>query len=256
MMPWAVRSLMSRLVIGVRPRGLARAGNDAGPALRTTRRGCRAGTRSWTPGTDIGGPWGTRRSCPIATTDEFCVCPVESAGAEQRLDEGSRPWVTRSARRGREGAVALHHVHRRFVAGPCHGMNWMTGFSDRPGLLDEYVETTGAVLGAGTDGTRPPPPTARTSRSCRRPSVDSCSSAACSMRSTCPSPPSSSVTGYACSTTRVAGPSACSSPSRRPGRRGQRPIPPRQVGLSTVSAGLTGTPPGAGRSRRGMAIRR
>ncbi|AOR36812.1 deaminase [Streptomyces fodineus] len=38
-----------------------------------------------------------------------------------------------------------------FVAGPNHAMDWMTGFSFRPGLLDEYVQTTGAVLG-GRDG--------------------------------------------------------------------------------------------------------
>jgi dihydrofolate reductase len=38
-----------------------------------------------------------------------------------------------------------------FVAGPNHGMDWMAGTSHRPGLTDEYVETTGAVLG-GRDG--------------------------------------------------------------------------------------------------------
>jgi dihydrofolate reductase len=39
-----------------------------------------------------------------------------------------------------------------FVAGPNHDMDWMmTGSSNRPGLLEEYVETTGAVLG-GRDG--------------------------------------------------------------------------------------------------------
>ena len=38
-----------------------------------------------------------------------------------------------------------------FVAGPNHNMDWMTGSSNRPGLLQEYVETTGAVLG-GRDG--------------------------------------------------------------------------------------------------------
>lgn len=37
------------------------------------------------------------------------------------------------------------------VAGPNHSMDWMTGFSTRPGLIEEYVETTGAVLG-GRDG--------------------------------------------------------------------------------------------------------
>jgi dihydrofolate reductase len=38
-----------------------------------------------------------------------------------------------------------------FVAGPNHEMDWMTGFSVRPGLHAEYIETTGAVL-AGRDG--------------------------------------------------------------------------------------------------------
>jgi dihydrofolate reductase len=38
-----------------------------------------------------------------------------------------------------------------FVAGPNHAMDWMTGISFRPGLVDEYVQTTGAVLG-GRDG--------------------------------------------------------------------------------------------------------
>ena len=38
-----------------------------------------------------------------------------------------------------------------YVAGPRHAMDWMTGFSHRPGLTQEYVETTGAVLG-GRDG--------------------------------------------------------------------------------------------------------
>jgi len=33
-----------------------------------------------------------------------------------------------------------------FVAGPNHEMDWMTG-SFRPGLVEEYVESTGAVLG-------------------------------------------------------------------------------------------------------------
>ena len=35
-----------------------------------------------------------------------------------------------------------------FVAAPDHGMGWLDGISEgRPGLIDEYVETTGAVLG-------------------------------------------------------------------------------------------------------------
>jgi dihydrofolate reductase len=38
-----------------------------------------------------------------------------------------------------------------FVAGPNHAMDWMTGTSSRAGLVEEYAETTGAVLG-GRDG--------------------------------------------------------------------------------------------------------
>jgi len=37
-----------------------------------------------------------------------------------------------------------------YVAGPEHSMDWATGFSGRPGLEEEYVATTGAVL-AGRD---------------------------------------------------------------------------------------------------------
>ena len=41
-----------------------------------------------------------------------------------------------------------------FVAGPNHEMGWMTGFTVSPGLIEEYIESTGAVLGgrAGWDG--------------------------------------------------------------------------------------------------------
>lgn len=38
-----------------------------------------------------------------------------------------------------------------FVAGPNHDMSWMTGFTTRPGLIEEYIQSTGAVL-AGRDG--------------------------------------------------------------------------------------------------------
>jgi dihydrofolate reductase len=38
-----------------------------------------------------------------------------------------------------------------FVAGPNHEMDWMTGLTVRTGLHDEYIATTGAVLG-GRDG--------------------------------------------------------------------------------------------------------
>ncbi|WP_433326696.1 dihydrofolate reductase family protein [Spirillospora sp. CA-294931] len=49
-----------------------------------------------------------------------------------------------------EGKVLWHFTMSLdgFVAGPDHAMDWMsTGISARPGLEDEYVRTTGAVLG-------------------------------------------------------------------------------------------------------------
>src|SRR4051794_756187 len=39
----------------------------------------------------------------------------------------------------------------RSPSGPGHQMDWMTGITFRPGLIGEYVTTTGAVL-AGRDG--------------------------------------------------------------------------------------------------------
>jgi len=52
------------------------------------------------------------------------------------------------------GKVLMHFTMSLdgFVAGPGHSMDWMMpGTTNRPGLLEEYVETTGAVLG-GRDG--------------------------------------------------------------------------------------------------------
>ncbi|MEV5745695.1 dihydrofolate reductase family protein [Microbispora rosea] len=56
-------------------------------------------------------------------------------------------------RRTAEGKVLWHFTMSLdgFVAGPNHAMDWMTGISFRPGLIEEYARTTGAVLG-GRDG--------------------------------------------------------------------------------------------------------
>src|SRR5262245_14939470 len=42
-----------------------------------------------------------------------------------------------------------------FVAGPNHEMDWMSGFTVRPGVIDAYIRSSGAVLGgrAGWDAT-------------------------------------------------------------------------------------------------------
>ncbi|MFI6053938.1 dihydrofolate reductase family protein [Streptomyces violascens] len=52
-----------------------------------------------------------------------------------------------------EGKVLWHFTMSLdgFVAGPGHSMDWMAGASFRPGLVEEYAATTGAVL-AGRDG--------------------------------------------------------------------------------------------------------
>ena len=57
----------------------------------------------------------------------------------------------------RAGGKVLWHFTMTldgFVAGPNHEMDWMTGFSFPVGLVNEYVATTGAVLGgrSGWDG--------------------------------------------------------------------------------------------------------
>ena len=62
-----------------------------------------------------------------------------------------------------EGKVLFHFAMSLdgFVAGPEDGMDWMTGGSVRPGLHQEYITTTGAILGGrkgwdqAIDGRRP-----------------------------------------------------------------------------------------------------
>ena len=51
------------------------------------------------------------------------------------------------------GKVIMHFTMSLdgFVAGPEHDMDWMSGFTNRDGLVEEYTSTTGAVLG-GRDG--------------------------------------------------------------------------------------------------------
>ena len=61
------------------------------------------------------------------------------------------------------GKVLLHFTMSLdgFIAGPDGAMDWMTGMSARPGLADEYVRTTGAILGGrsgwddAVEGARP-----------------------------------------------------------------------------------------------------
>jgi dihydrofolate reductase len=70
--------------------------------------------------------------------------PSESHDATQIAD--TEPQTAR-------GKVLWHFTMSLdgFVAGPNHSMDWMSGTSFRPGLIEEYAVTTGAVLG-GRDG--------------------------------------------------------------------------------------------------------
>lgn len=64
--------------------------------------------------------------------------------------------VIRDTRRQTAAGKVLWHFTMSvdgFVAGPEHRMDWLGGFSVRTGLIDEYVETTGAILGVATGGT-------------------------------------------------------------------------------------------------------
>src|SRR5260370_17517838 len=62
-----------------------------------------------------------------------------------------------------DGRVSFHFAMSLagFAARPGHEMDWLTGASVRPGLHDEYVKTTGAILGGrngwdqAIDGSRP-----------------------------------------------------------------------------------------------------
>jgi dihydrofolate reductase len=59
-----------------------------------------------------------------------------------------------TTRQSAAGKVLMHFSMSLdgFVAGPGHSMDWMReDATNRPGLLEEYVQTTGAVLG-GRDG--------------------------------------------------------------------------------------------------------
>ena len=58
------------------------------------------------------------------------------------------------------GKVLLHFTMSLdgFVAGPGDDMSWMTGFTGREGVVEDYVSTTGAVLGGRRSWDRFPKP--------------------------------------------------------------------------------------------------
>jgi dihydrofolate reductase len=61
--------------------------------------------------------------------------------------------MTDTERQTAAGKVLWHFTMSLdgYIAGPNHAMDWMAATSSRPGLIEEYAETTGAVLG-GRDG--------------------------------------------------------------------------------------------------------
>ncbi|MEU5534407.1 dihydrofolate reductase family protein [Streptomyces sp. NPDC020362] len=78
---------------------------------------------------------------------------MSASQTPQSVDAVPAPSSTDAERRTDGGKVLWHFTMSLdgFVAGPNHAMDWMTGVSLRPGLVEEYAGTTGAVLG-GRDG--------------------------------------------------------------------------------------------------------
>jgi dihydrofolate reductase len=78
---------------------------------------------------------------------------MSTAETPQSIDTTFTAPMADTERQTAGGKVLWHFTMSLdgFVAGPNHAMDWMTGFSIRPGLVEEYAETTGAVLG-GRDG--------------------------------------------------------------------------------------------------------
>jgi len=78
---------------------------------------------------------------------------MSTAKAPQSVETTSVPQLADTEPQTAAGKVLWHFTMSLdgFVAGPDHAMDWMTGFSFRAGLVEEYAATTGAVLG-GRDG--------------------------------------------------------------------------------------------------------
>ncbi|WP_416960204.1 dihydrofolate reductase family protein [Streptomyces sp. Agncl-13] len=78
---------------------------------------------------------------------------MSTAKAPQSVETTSVPQLADTGPQTAAGKVLWHFTMSLdgFVAGPEHAMDWMTGFSFRAGLVEEYAATTGAVLG-GRDG--------------------------------------------------------------------------------------------------------
>ena len=72
-------------------------------------------------------------------------------GGGLMFDIGGDPGTERFLMRRSDYRAPVRIALDGFVAGPNHEMGWMTGFTFRPGLVEKYVATTGAVLG-GRDG--------------------------------------------------------------------------------------------------------
>ncbi|WP_405990404.1 dihydrofolate reductase family protein [Streptomyces sp. NBC_00986] len=78
---------------------------------------------------------------------------MSTAKTPQSVETTPAPQLADTGPQTAAGKVLWHFTMSLdgFVAGPDHAMDWMTGFSFRAGLVEEYAATTGAVLG-GRDG--------------------------------------------------------------------------------------------------------
>ena len=84
------------------------------------------------------------QSHPLSTSD--VLSEARMRGSRRREGGSSTYWEVADERhsaadRGWEGPLALTMSLDGFVAGPNHGMGWMTGISFPPSLIDEFVET-------------------------------------------------------------------------------------------------------------------
>lgn len=98
---------------------------------------------SWPPDRQSRSPWITVTKSRDGTSGRLpCIAPM--ARHDQTLEATVHDTDPQTA-----AVKVLWRFTRSFdgfVAGPSHEMDWLTGFSLRPGLVADYVETTGAVL--------------------------------------------------------------------------------------------------------------
>lgn len=122
-----------------------------GDIHRVTNAGTTVGVSLHVYGTDLG-----RTGSSVRRTYDLPIEPADTSTERgSTMPTAQAPQSTGAThpadttRQTAGGKVLLHFTMSLdgFVAGPDHAMDWMTGVTNRPGLAEEYAETTGAVLG-------------------------------------------------------------------------------------------------------------